>query len=317
MAAEIFHKPVSIVLKVAVSVALILWLLRKIDVHHIAAHWQQTDWMFLVLTAPIVFLACTIIIVLRWYLLLKQQGLCIPFWSLVVVHTKGAFLGSLLPGGTTAGDIYRMYSLSKSTGTKSVPISSVLVERAIGVVSLLIFSLGALFYSVFQNHSEALMPVAKSVFIGAIALSSATALCATFYRKGYLSRYSTNRIAWKLQSFMATIPKYFSNKVVLGKVFVLSLLLQLTIASWIYAVSYAIHVPVPFSVLCVTIPLIHLFTLIPISVGGAGVREAAYVFFLNPFGISPSGAVAIALVGIGFQTGLRMLVGSFLFASCR
>lgn len=300
--------------KIGVSSGLLIWLLFKIDVDQILLRWQDTNWKFLILISPILFLVCIIVNVLRWKLILKQQGINIPFWNLVVIYIKGTFLGSFLPGGMATGDIYRMYSLAKNIGTKTVSISSVLMDRAMGVFSLLILSLFALYYSIFIINNEVFMPIAKVVLFITILFFMAGAFSITFIKKGYFNKINcSNSIILKLQHFIVEIPNYFSNKMILGKVFLLSLLFQFTIVFWTYVVSQALIISVPFHVLCVGVPLINFFALLPISIGGLGVRETAYVFFLVPFGLEASEAVSISLISVLLQTILRLLSGSVFF----
>jgi uncharacterized protein (TIRG00374 family) len=314
MIADAFQKASIVPFKISVSLGFILWLLSTIDADQILLHWQDTEWRFLVLLAPVIFLAYVVISVLRWRLILKQQGISVSFWSLVVIHTKGAFLATLLPGGNASGDIYRMYSLAKETGTKTVSVSSVLMERVMGFFSLLIFSLGALYYAIFKTKDEVFTPLAKPVLFITVLFFTVSAISVALMKKGYLNKVNSNNfIILTLQNFGSTIPNYFSNKVIVGKVFLLSLLLQFTIVFWTYAVSRAMNISISFQVLSISIPLISFFTLLPISLGGLGVREAAHVFFLVPFGLQPSEAVSISLMSVMSQTILYLLSGSVFF----
>jgi Lysylphosphatidylglycerol synthase TM region len=107
------------------------------------------------------------------------------------------------------------------------------------------------------------------------------------------------------------------SKVFLGKVFLLSVLLQLVIVFWTYSVSQAMNISIPFLVLCISIPLINLFVLLPVSIGGLGVSEAAFVFFLVPFGLQVSEAVTMSLITVQSQTLLYLFSGSFFFGLAR
>ena len=312
MTAKFSRRILKILFKIVVSVGLIIWLLFNIDIDQILRLCKDADWHFLVILAPIIFIACIFINVLRWKLILKQQEINTSFWQLFVIYIKGTFLSSFLPGGITTGDIYRMYSLGRDTGKKALSISSVLMERAIGVFSLLTLSLGSLYYSIFITNNEIFVPLVIPVLFMTALFSAVSAFSIIFIKRGYFNK-SNNSIMLKLQYFINTIPNYFSNKTILVEAFLLSLLFQFTIVVWTYAVSYALDISISFLVLCVTIPLINLLTILPLSIGGIGVRETAYVFFLVPFGLEPSEAISISLISVLLQTVLRLLAGAVFF----
>jgi hypothetical protein len=57
----------------------------------------------------------------------------------------------------------------------------------------------------------------------------------------------------------------------------------------------ALGLSISFDVLLLCIPLINLVVLLPVSMGGFGVREAAYYYMLSHFGVGAGGAVLLSL----------------------
>ena len=301
-------------IKTSVTVVLIIWLFGQIDLHRTAVQWQETEWTYLILIGLPVFLACLTINVLRWQLILKPQTMHIPFTNLAVIYIRGAFLGSFLPGGITTGDIYRMYALGKNTRDSAVSISSVLIDRVLGVFALLVLSVGALPYFLFRAKTDAFQPLLKPVILMGVILTLLV-LCLLL-----AWRYWSEKTSWqhplleKVVSFLDTVPRYLAYKGVLLKVFLLALALQLLIVWWTYIVSNALHLSISLVALTITVPLISLFAMLPISLAGFGVREAGYVFFLVPFGLTPGEATSLGLISVLVQSGLRLLSGvTFLF----
>jgi uncharacterized membrane protein YbhN (UPF0104 family) len=78
--------------------------------------------------------------------------------------------------------------------------------------------------------------------------------------------------------------------------------------------AHALSLSVPFWYLMLFIPLVHLLSALPLSFGGAGVREGGYVVFLALIGIGKNEAVAFGLLwtalvfGAGLVGGLVLLV---------
>jgi uncharacterized membrane protein YbhN (UPF0104 family) len=105
------------------------------------------------------------------------------------------------------------------------------------------------------------------------------------------------------------VPRYFEDKRLVAREVSLSLALQLVIVGWLYIVAQGLHISVPFVVLCMATPLVTLFSLLPVSLGGVGVREAGYVAFLVPFGLTVGEATSLSLVSAMVQTAIRLCFG--------
>lgn len=299
--------------KTVVTVALLAWLFQQIDLHRTAIRWQEAEWSYLVLVGPLVFLSCLLLNVLRWKLLLNTQNIYPPFVNLAIILTKGAFLGTFLAGGKTTADIYQMYSLTRNTRDSDVSISSVLLARVSAIFALLILCVGGLLYLVFQMKNQIFQPVLRPVILVIV-------LCSAVIVGVFLSwRFSVQRPNWKhpvfvkIQSFLDTLPRYFAHKDVILKVLLLSVSLQLFVVWWNYAVSQALHLSVSFVELSITVPLIILVSLVPISLAGFGVRETAYVYFLVPFGLTPGEATSLGLLNVLVLNGLLLISGVLLF----
>jgi hypothetical protein len=103
--------------------------------------------------------------------------------------------------------------------------------------------------------------------------------------------------------------KCLEDKPLMLKQLTLCLALQLVIVGWTYIVSMALHFSVSFVALSIATPLAALVSLLPISLGGVGVREAGYVLFLVPFGLTVGEATSLSLVSGLIQSGLRLVFG--------
>jgi hypothetical protein len=54
--------------------------------------------------------------------------------------------------------------------------------------------------------------------------------------------------------------------------------------------------PVPFSTLMALVPLIYLFTALPVTINGLGLREGAYVFLFTSVGVPKTAAMSLAVL---------------------
>jgi uncharacterized protein (TIRG00374 family) len=299
--------------KGAITVALLAWLFYQTDVRLTAVQWLETEWSYLIFFGPLVFLAYVLIDVWRWKIIMKHQGLHLPFRYLALIYTRGVFLGAVLPGGVTTGDIYRIYTLAKNTEDIKAPIFSVVLYRIAGLWAVLLLSVGSVQYSLVVMNKNSFEPFFKPVMVATILFS--TILIGLYA----LRRYDVGKIARRhslalnVASFVEVVPKFFENKPLVLQTVALATVLQLVIVTWSYIVSKSLHISVPFVTLVMTVPLINLSLLLPISLGGFGVREAGYVFFLVPFGLTPGEAISLSLVGVLVQSVMHLLSGVVFF----
>ena len=82
--------------------------------------------------------------------------------------------------------------------------------------------------------------------------------------------------------------------------------------AWIGA---AVGIELPFAAWCVAWPLAKLAALVPISLGGLGLREAALAALLAPFGVEATLAVAQGLVWQSVLMATGLAGGALAWAS--
>jgi hypothetical protein len=94
---------------------------------------------------------------------------------------------------------------------------------------------------------------------------------------------------------------------------VLSVAFQLLVAGVNACLFEAMGVPVSLARCVVYTPMIFTVTMLPVSLSGLGVREAAYVYFFGQAGVSQADAVAASLLFF-VVVGIASLPGAPLFA---
>ena len=110
----------------------------------------------------------------------------------------------------------------------------------------------------------------------------------------------------KLHSSILEYKKY-PNTLLL--VFSLTLLVQITRILTYYFVALAFSISIPFIYFLLFIPLIMLVIMIPITIGGLGVREGTFVAFFNLVGMSINNAVIISFTSSFIDTLNTIILG--------
>ena len=92
----------------------------------------------------------------------------------------------------------------------------------------------------------------------------------------------------------------------LARILVLSAVFQGGDIAVTFLLARALDLDVPFVALLGVVPLVYLATVLPISLGGLGVREGTLAFLLARYGVAASDAITLSfLVYLN-----RVLVGS-------
>ena len=122
-------------LKAAITVFLIWFVISKIDLGQFKKIMAQSNWAYLTL-ATLAFVVSKIISSIRLNNFLKVCGVEISEKFNLKLYWLGMFYNLFLPGGIS-GDGYKIYFLQKrfKTGTKKI-FTAVLLDRVTGIVAL-------------------------------------------------------------------------------------------------------------------------------------------------------------------------------------
>jgi hypothetical protein len=98
-----------------------------------------------------------------------------------------------------------------------------------------------------------------------------------------------------LAEFYDYFYSYRNHKGVIMKALLISAFVQLSAIFAVYVLALGIGEHVPFLACLIFLPLIIMFTALPISISGIGIREGAFVLFFGLIGIRPGVATALSL----------------------
>ena len=299
-------------LKVAISLGLILFLLSRIDMPALAQHLAQANpWW---LAATVLLFALSILLrTWRWRVLTDARGMGVPFWRLARWYYIGAFFNTLLPTGF-GGDVAKSVYLARETGDAGGAVGTVVLDRFLGILVLL--GIGAAAASFSQTNINVWIQIfVLGAFFGALIAFWA------------LRRRSWMR--WLHRQALALLPASFGRRIegmeslrslyfalqdydnrtlarAVGASFVFNLM-------WILiniTAGQALGVQASLLDYLVFTPLVSLALLIP-SIGGIGVRELSYVGLYTQIGVPAEAAFAMSIV-IYLSTVITGLIGGAL-----
>lgn len=295
------------VARLSVSLVLLAVLLWRTDRAELVATIGSLD-PVLFATAAACFLAAQALSTFRWQLLLRAEGIRVPFGRLFLLYLEGMFFNLFLPT-LIGGDVVRAQRIYVRAGRNEAAAASVLVERLSGLAALLAIAWGSLAAG---RHAVGVGPVAgfsAALVLGAVVVFSRGAKSVV---RRVLGRPTLARVEEGVRSFYHAIGRYRSRRGVLAQVFGVSLVIQVIVIWANFLVGRALGLSTPFIVFLSLIPLATIVAMVPISIGGLGVRDGAMVFLFGRAGLSSVDALGLSL-GWFFVTALCSLPGGLAF----
>jgi len=232
----------------------------------------------------------------RWRRLLLAQGINLSYSRLLIYYMISFFFNNFLPAGLGM-DVTRTVYVAKEKKRGSEVFASVLTERVLGMVGILIFALGALVF--YLNTSEG-----RIFALLVVSIMAFTAVfIALFLRRGFLPgirrRVAAIRIlklGERAKQFYEALQLYRKRLRSVLCVIGISLFVQGFLVLLNYAAGLSLGLDLPLYSHLVYIPVISIIAIIPISINGIGVREWGYVFLFGLVGLSSGEALSLSLL---------------------
>ena len=287
----------SLLLKMAVSLLLLGFLLFKVDVARIAAVLEGIEILPAVL-AVIVLMVVPAISIPRWRVILLALGHDLPAGMLGRGLYIGALFNQMLPS-SIGGDAWRIWFCTRAGVPAGTATVSVLIERLVGLLAVFL-TFCVTFPLLLQKVGDApLRWVLWLMVAGCLGIVIALAII--------------GGVASRLDAFALLRPLAFFGRALRavarsGRVSLLvgtGLLGQFTAILALFLVGLSVKAPLSLIACTVTLAPALLVALVPVSVGGWGVREGAFVVLLGFYGIRPEQSLVVSVL-----FGLALLVAS-------
>lgn len=257
----------------------------------------QMGW--LVLALALVGLA-VVISAHRWGLLLAAAGLRLPLGRLVRLYLTGLFAGNFLPS-SVGGDVVRLWALGRASGRTPAVAASVVVERITGGWVLSVAALVAL-----PVGGAALRHLWPAVSVLALVMAAISLLVLT---PGWIQAAAAwaqgrgwDRLAGGLRQGVTALAAYRHRPGTLAAVLGWAVLFQIVVAAVNFALLAALGHRIDGVTCLAATALILAATVVPVSIGGLGIREAAYVTLFGRAGVPPQDAFAASLLFLAAVT---------------
>jgi len=285
----------GIVLRIVITVGLLWFLFKKIELADTIKDLRSADKGLLLLS----FLTYSGIYILgffRWNMLLKAAGIVAPLKKVVGSFAGGVFFSVVLPS-TIGGDLVRSVDLAAHTKKGREVVATVLLDRLSGYIGLVIIALTAMIMGrEFITHKSVVITVA--IIIGILIAVLLVLFNSFIYRKisKFLDRPNAGKIRETIRNLHKEIHFFKHKKMMIVKNLGLSFVIQMLIPISFYLLGLAIDVRISMLYYLVFLPIIGAITLLPISIGGFGVRENITISFFGLAGVAADKSGSMSLI---------------------
>ncbi|MBD3374899.1 flippase-like domain-containing protein [candidate division KSB1 bacterium] len=282
-------------LRAIISLVLLAIVFSQVGLADLWHTLMRAQWVYLLLS----FLMTPVLVMVsswKWQVILRAYQIRVPLTKLFWLYIVGYFFNTVLPTNV-GGDVVRAFALGKSTGKPAQAFSSVFAERFTGLTALLFMALVAFVLALRQFWDLRLFFALILSVIGyfiLLILVLKPAILQTL--KSRISFKPVSKVFLKLEKFQAALLELQKRPGTLWFAMANSFLFYLVAVLNVYVSALAFRADITFLHALVITPIVLIITMIPISIGGIGLAEGAYVFTFERLGMLGATGLLVALL---------------------
>lgn len=287
------RKQLFFLLKLTVTLGMIYWIIKSVDWNQALKELVSVPTSIL-LTAVLAIMLGWVVSAIKWQQLLIIHNRRFPLQRLTRWYGIAYFLSQFMPTGI-GGDVYKIYkTFGKQADDNAVAVLSVFMERLTGLVTLVFMGASASIY-LWIYHQD---PLAENILLVAVPAGGCALIALYCIYQFNLSKKILNHprcpkaISYLIKNFGAY--KYHPAKSIL--VMLLSFFfhgIRVSMFTLITAVLSGKIMPLEITLV---LTLLLLIALLPISIGGYGVVDGAFIYFMSVYGLEASIGITIMLL---------------------
>lgn len=273
-------------LRAAVSVGMLLFIVRKMDLPQIQTVLSHTDVSLLCL-ALVMQTASTTLAAYRWHMVMANLNMRLPWAFYCRSYFKGMFFNQALPT-SIGGDAIKMIDLVKQRFRKRDAFYGVAVDRLLGLGGLLLLCLISCFVGSTALPDWVFQTIVL-LNVGGLLGFFALMYC---YALPFFKRMPALRL--RLQDLSLRLKNTFRAQ--RWMILLTSLLIPACALLGFAFTGLALGLNLPLSSYFILVPPAIVFTVLPISIAGWGVREGALVTLFASIGADSTLVLMMSLL---------------------
>jgi uncharacterized protein (TIRG00374 family) len=247
-------------------------------------------WMSILLLPVLIFLSAW-----KWQVILKAQQITVSVWRLFWLYTVGYFFNNILPVNV-GGDVIRAYALRNQTGKGAEAFSSVFLERFTGLTALLCMAIVSFFFVFGTLKDIRLIIIFVFSILGYLLLFVLVfnARVLDWFSRRFTYKIFTN-IFRHLRNFQEATLAIQGQKKVLVFAMANSFVFNFVAILNVYVSSRTFSDTMTLLQAFYITPIVSVIVMMPVSIGGLGLSESAFVILFQRFGLAGTLGLSTAL----------------------
>jgi len=298
-------KYLSSIGKALISLLALFIIYNQVDFKLTMDSFRSLDPIYLVLSVVILIMQA-LIASLRWNIVLNSLKIAITYLSALKIFSMGLFFNQILPS-SIGGDSVRGYLIYKKGNGVRESIKSVLIDRVIGLIILMLIAMIALIAS-----GELIPDSSSTSKILLITLIFPLVLSLVLFLDKFKRFFPNWKYIDEIFSILNVIRRQIFSIKPGGYLIVISIIAHSMTVLVIYLLSLGMGAGLSLDGAFIIVPISTLVMVLPISISGWGIREGTMIVGMGYLGIAAESALAISLL-YGILVLLVALPGGFIW----
>jgi glycosyltransferase 2 family protein len=275
---------------------------RRISAIELWDHLRQLS-LFTLFILVLLNLLTTYLMAIRWQWLLKVKYQ-FSSYQLFGQYLIGQFFNLFAPGAV-GGDAARVLMLGKQVNDRSFILATVVMERIVGLLGVLLSGFVSLYLANQQFHYPGSTALVAGLFLIVVALTYGL----INYGERLLDQFLSVLARWKipylphwsrslLPTFFAALRHFRGHYGLLAGAMFGTILVRLCWTAIFWLLALSLDLPIAFFLLFTLLSIVDIARMLPlVPPNGLGVREYLFVILFGSVGVSASQALVLCLIG--------------------
>lgn len=302
-------------LRLIFTLVMVAWIISQVDLRSVGEVLAQARLPWLILGVA-VNLISVLMASWRWQRILVGLGVIKPMLSVMRLVLIGAFFNMFLPS-SVGGDVMKMVLIAPDVTRREVAVSSVLMDRVIGLAVTIGVGLVAVLLLP-RIWSEPAVIITLSLAVAVFCVGVIT----IFNREliDFVGRIIPgviwNRVGPLILRVHESLMVIGRSPRTLLETMGISVLRQIAICLSVYCAGLGFGLEIPPLAYFATVPIAVAITALPVAINGLGLQDNALIFLLATVGLSAPQALSLSIFLHALRNGIGLL-GGMIFAVTR
>jgi len=284
----------AVALRLLLSAVLLGAVLVYADLGKVANAVRDGDWRWFAAALAVMALA-VVLGGVRWWLLLEGARIEMPAWRAVRAFAASLVLNLVLPTAV-AGDAVRTWVVGRESGRLVGATAATVVDKLTALTCL--FGVGWVAYVLDRGAVPHSLVVVYAWLTAGLIAAFAVAVLAAAGVRPVLHRLPV-RLAAIVREMWRLMRTWAGSRTLVASLVGLGVAYQVLAVIALVLVGRTFGLELPFALAALSAAVVLVAVLIPVSVGGLGIREGGFVLLLGEANIHAADATLVSLLSAG------------------